>query len=47
MPVGHKQRRQRMVKVTKLANGRFRRQNLGPVAFVPLIGKQGWESKDS
>ncbi|GAB4279942.1 MAG: hypothetical protein Kow0080_32480 [Candidatus Promineifilaceae bacterium] len=47
MPVGREQRRQRMIKVTKLANGRFRRQNLGPVAFVPLIGKQGWENKDN
>lgn len=46
MPVGKKQRRQRLVRVVRAKNGRFRRQQLGAVAFVPLIGDEGWAADD-
>ncbi len=42
MPVGGQMWAQKLVKVTKLADGRTRRENLCKVRFVPLIGEQGW-----
>lgn len=45
MPVGKQQRRQRLVRVVQEADGRFRRQSFGAVAFVPLIGAEGWEDE--
>ena len=44
MPVGGQLWAQMLVKLTKLANGRTERENLGRVRFVPLIGEQGWNS---
>jgi protein-L-isoaspartate(D-aspartate) O-methyltransferase len=41
MPVGS-DRRQELVRVTRLAVDNFRRDDLGEVMFVPLIGAQGW-----
>jgi protein-L-isoaspartate(D-aspartate) O-methyltransferase len=46
MPVGDAQRRQRLVKVTRTAEDRFRQEDLGEVLFVPLIGEQGWAHDD-
>lgn len=45
MPVGKQQRRQRLVKVVREANGRLRRESFGAVAFVPLIGEAGWQDE--
>jgi protein-L-isoaspartate(D-aspartate) O-methyltransferase len=42
MPVGRQSWSQRLVKVTKLVDGETRRDTLGEVRFVPLIGQQGW-----
>jgi protein-L-isoaspartate(D-aspartate) O-methyltransferase len=42
MPVGDAQRSQRLVKVTRTAEGRFHQEDLGDVVFVPLIGEHGW-----
>lgn len=45
MPVGRNRRRQQLIRVTRVSEGEFVRKSLGPVAFVPLIGLEGWESK--
>jgi len=46
MPVGSG-RAQELVRVTRVGEAEFRREELGAVQFVPLIGVQGWtESGD-
>jgi protein-L-isoaspartate(D-aspartate) O-methyltransferase len=42
IPVGPDLRTQELVRVRRTADGRFVRENLGGVRFVPLIGEQGW-----
>ena len=42
MPVGGRAWVQQLVKLTKLADGRTERENLGEVRFVPLISEEGW-----
>ncbi len=42
MPVGSKERRQHLICLTREDETIFRRANLGAVAFVPLIGEEGW-----
>lgn len=42
MPVGEPGALQRLVKVTKQGDGTVQQSELGPVRFVPLIGKEGW-----
>ena len=44
MPVGDTQQRQRLVKVTRVAQERFETEHLDDVMFVPLIGEHGWKS---
>lgn len=44
MPVGQSQRRQRLVLVRRRSETIFEEATRSPVAFVPLIGKEGWES---
>jgi protein-L-isoaspartate(D-aspartate) O-methyltransferase len=46
MPVGSEQRAQRLVRLTRLAENDFERENLSHVRFVPLIGEQGWEKEE-
>ncbi|KQV88026.1 protein-L-isoaspartate(D-aspartate) O-methyltransferase [Pelomonas sp. Root1237] len=46
IPVG-KTRGQTLVKVRRLANGHFDQQALADVAFVPLIGAQGWAEEEA
>ncbi len=41
IPVGSEQQRQRLVRVVKI-NGQYREEDYGAVAFVNLVGKQGW-----
>jgi len=41
MPVGES-RAQDLVRVTRVTDTEYRREELGPVTFVPLIGAQGW-----
>ena len=43
MPVGSQAWAQQLVKITKLADGRTEREDLGGVRFVPLIGEEGFE----
>lgn len=42
IPVGSTQHLQRLVRVRRVAGQEFRREELCPVRFVPLIGEQGW-----
>jgi protein-L-isoaspartate(D-aspartate) O-methyltransferase len=42
MPVGAVPYDQRLVRVVRAAAGDYRREELDAVAFVPLIGAQGW-----
>ena len=44
IPVGDDQKTQELVRVTR-ADGGYHRENCGPCAFVPLIGKHGWAGK--
>ena len=42
MPVGESEGSQRLIKLTRTGPDAFEQQDLGAVAFVPLIGAQGW-----
>jgi protein-L-isoaspartate(D-aspartate) O-methyltransferase len=43
LPVGSKRFNQVLLRVEKRKNGKITQTELGGVAFVPLIGKHGWE----
>ncbi|MEI7035558.1 protein-L-isoaspartate(D-aspartate) O-methyltransferase [Fulvimonas yonginensis] len=45
MPVGESMYRQRLVKVTRLDEDRFRQEHLDEVRFVPLVGTWGWSEQ--
>ena len=42
MPVGANERRQQLIRVTRISEESFQQLDLGAVAFVPLIGEEGW-----
>ena len=42
IPVGPTPHLQTLVRVRRMPQGDFRREELCPVRFVPLIGEQGW-----
>jgi len=42
MPVGRKRRQQQLICLWRVGEAEFITQELGPVAFVPLIGSEGW-----
>jgi protein-L-isoaspartate(D-aspartate) O-methyltransferase len=42
IPVGEEERFQTLIKLTRESDTEFDEENLGAVAFVPLIGEQGW-----
>src|SRR5213078_4638719 len=42
IPVGEEERYQTLIKLTRKSATQFKEENLGAVAFVPLIGEQGW-----
>src|SRR5438046_537615 len=42
IPVGEEEREQTLIKLTRKSKAEFEEENLGAVAFVPLIGEQGW-----
>src|SRR5205823_5692400 len=42
IPVGEEKRSQALIKLTRKSDAGFEQENLGAVAFVPLIGEQGW-----
>jgi protein-L-isoaspartate(D-aspartate) O-methyltransferase len=43
MPLGEPDTVQRLIKVTRTSEREVRREDLGPVRFVPLIGKEAWQ----
>lgn len=44
IPVGTAETFQTLVRVTKVSNEDFRKENLCEVRFVPLVGEEGWHS---
>lgn len=42
MPVGRSSREQRLLRVRRLGANHFDEEDMGGVAFVPLIGEHGW-----
>jgi protein-L-isoaspartate(D-aspartate) O-methyltransferase len=42
MPVGRSRRQQTLVLVRRRTDGAYAEEHLAPVAFVPLIGAEGW-----
>ena len=47
IPVGPDQRSQELIRVTRVDDSEFEQEDLADVRFVPLIGKEGWESRDA
>jgi protein-L-isoaspartate(D-aspartate) O-methyltransferase len=45
IPVGDDRSLQTLVRLTREPDGRLRREDLGDVRFVPLIGAQGWDEE--
>ena len=46
IPVGEGRDFQKLVRLTRQADGKLASEDLGDVRFVPLIGAQGWESEE-
>lgn len=44
IPVGQEQKVQELVRVTRISESEYRREDLADVRFVPLIGQEGWQS---
>ncbi|MFN2164218.1 MAG: protein-L-isoaspartate(D-aspartate) O-methyltransferase [Candidatus Promineifilaceae bacterium] len=42
IPVGRSERQQNLIRVIKSGEDKFEESDLGAVAFVPLIGDEGW-----
>jgi protein-L-isoaspartate(D-aspartate) O-methyltransferase len=42
IPVGAEERQQKLLRITRTAADAYEEEDLGGVAFVPLIGEQGW-----
>jgi protein-L-isoaspartate(D-aspartate) O-methyltransferase len=45
MPLGEPDSVQKLTKVTRTSETEYRQEDLGPVRFVPLIGREGWRDK--
>ncbi len=43
IPVEEHKGMQKLLRITRRDDGRYDREELGEVAFVPLIGEEGWE----
>jgi len=43
IPVGSDARAQELVRVTRVSENDYRREDLADVRFVPLLGQEGWE----
>jgi protein-L-isoaspartate(D-aspartate) O-methyltransferase len=46
IPIGTEKNAQELVRVTRLDDERFEREDLADVRFVPLIGEQGWQEPE-
>ena len=47
IPVGADPQVQELVRVTRIAQDEFRREDLADVRFVPLLGAEGWASEET
>ncbi|HEX5184097.1 MAG TPA: protein-L-isoaspartate(D-aspartate) O-methyltransferase [Allosphingosinicella sp.] len=47
MPLGGPDSIQKLVKVTRTGADAYEEEDLGPVRFVPLIGREGWRGPDA
>lgn len=47
VPVGKDPRSQELIRITRVKEDEYVREDIADVRFVPLIGKEGWESEDS
>lgn len=47
IPIGEPGQKQRLVRVERTGADGFEAEDLGPVAFVPLIGAEGWHDPDT
>jgi protein-L-isoaspartate(D-aspartate) O-methyltransferase len=47
IPVGRDQRAQELIRITRVNESEFTQEDIADVRFVPLIGKEGWESEES
>lgn len=47
IPVGADQRAQELVRVTRIAQNEYRREDLADVRFVPLLGEEGWAPEEA
>ncbi len=47
VPVGNNPRAQELIRITRISDEEYDREDIADVRFVPLIGKEGWESEDS
>lgn len=47
IPVGRDQRSQELIRITRVDDAEFDREDIADVRFVPLIGKEGWESEEA
>ncbi len=45
IPVGTDARAQELVRVTRISETKYKREDLADVRFVPLLGKEGWEAE--
>ena len=45
IPIGSQTRAQELVRVTRLSEKEFKREDLADVRFVPLLGEEGWETE--
>jgi erythromycin esterase-like protein len=46
MPLGEPESIQKLVRVTRKGADDYEEEDLGPVRFVPLIGREGWGGRD-
>lgn len=46
IPVGEEQESQRLIRVVRRGTDDFRREDLGCVRFVPLVGEAGWPAEN-
>ena len=47
IPVGADQRVQELVRVTRISQNDYRREDLADVRFVPLLGEEGWAPEEA
>ncbi len=45
IPIGETPRVQSLIRITRVSQTEYEREDLGPVKFVPLIGAQGWKER--